>query len=279
MEDHIPLHFNSRDTHPRIIIETCFAVRNDVLSKNCRVVEVKQYKEDGGPNHEYLIAQVVITCGTSVPVTRFIKIERTVNPRAFSESKSSITSGSPAPAVDTVTYSQLPSPQRLQTPGSRLRLTLTFQNLSLGDFYGLLLGIHIISPDYQLFTRQCWWFCWLIIQSSHELWSSILQMERLKAGPFSDTAYYALMPKEGGGRDALNRLIDLYHNLPPPTYIHIQELKTGLDAAQRAREEAEERLMKTEAEAEARLLKMEAERLELEAERDALKAMLESQHP
>ncbi|KAF8590138.1 hypothetical protein K439DRAFT_1628039, partial [Ramaria rubella] len=211
------------------------------------VVEVKQYKEDGGPNHEYLIAQVVITCGTSVPVT---------------PSKSSITSGSPTPAVDTVTYSQLLSPQRLQTPGLRFRLTLTFQNLLLGDFYGLLLGIHIISPDYQLFMRQCWWFCWLIIQSS--------KMERLKAGPFSDTAYYALMPKDGGGRDALNRLIDLYHNLPLPTYIHIQELKTGLDMAQRAREEAE---------AEARLLKTEAEQLELEAEWDALKAMLQSQHP
>ncbi|KAF8590131.1 hypothetical protein K439DRAFT_1628030 [Ramaria rubella] len=275
MEVHIPLHFNSRDTHPRIIIETCFAVRNDALSTNCRVVEVKQYKEDGGPNHEYLIAQVVITCGAKlVPVTRFIKIERTVNPRTFSESKSSITSGSPAPAVDTVTYSQLPSPQRLQTPGSRLRLTLTFQNLSLGDFYGLLLGIHTISPDYQLFKRQCWWFCWIIIQSSHELWSSILQVEKLKAGPFSDTAYYALVPKEGGGRDALNRLIELYHNLPPPTYIHIQELQTGLDAAQHA--EQEQRHAREDAEE--RLLKTEAERLELEAERDALKAMLESQH-
>ncbi|KAF8577282.1 hypothetical protein K439DRAFT_1533931 [Ramaria rubella] len=136
---------------------------------------------------------------------------------------------SDTPTIDTVSYF---TPTQMPPPRDSLCLTLTFsQNVTLGEFFGLLLQIPILSPDYQLFATQCWWFCWIVVHTSNRLWTSKLNAEKFTAGPLGDADFSLLMSKNVKGDKAVKKVVSLYHSLLPRAYQRIKETEAALQEA------------------------------------------------
>jgi len=194
---------------------TCKHIRDNPLTRNCKVTFLHHYQECNRPYHEYLVATIVIL-GPGHQATRYIKIERTVTPQ---DTQSAISSSSTMHANDIIwMLEQWPHPHATPDPYF-LRESLQFSDLALADLCGLLSQVTDLAPNYHPVGMQCYWMAWIVTKVAHVLWAPTLMPAPEVEQHRMARAVGSMLAPSTQDSSLINQLLHLYASLPDPAYI------------------------------------------------------------
>jgi hypothetical protein len=138
----------------------CNGLKDDRAIHSCTVNRIIHYKETNSIGHEFLVFDIVINRrGTVETTSRYIRLERGPEPGSKS-SKSN-------PAMDQVKFSgSTELKDALPVTDCEIVQTISMSRqhpVPLLRLLGFIYYIPQIEPDYDLRSKQCYWFCWVIV--------------------------------------------------------------------------------------------------------------------
>ena len=219
-----------------------------------------------------MVVVVVIDCD-GTPYTIHMRMERLIK----NEDVQMLSSSSKAPAQDVLMISRWTNHDFVSRCACAVVGFMTFTSLPLYDFCRLLFLLSDISPSYQLFKHQCYWFCWIIKKASEELWESTMD-----AGPAKhlDGRFGNTLSRLGRDSESLRILLERYRALPAHVDTGVDGDGSLQDAVANLQEELDKERERSQAErerAQAELDKEQKRAQELQAKVEHLEAQFGKQ--
>ncbi|KAF8577628.1 hypothetical protein K439DRAFT_1621947 [Ramaria rubella] len=159
--------------------------------------------------------------------------------------------------MDRITYSPSGNIWDLVPHANTHLQTMEFPDLPLLDFFGLLKLVLNMAPEYEFFSRQCLWFCWVLKRTCMDLWESKITPEGLVfTGMVANVRCAMGLETE---TEVVNNIKKLYAELLPSPHVLVDMAEHNV---QRWQHQAETWQQQAEA--------AEAERHAMEAKYDQL---------
>ncbi|KAF8573192.1 hypothetical protein K439DRAFT_1625241 [Ramaria rubella] len=151
-------------------------------------------------------------------------------------------------ASDEITYCSDTGGDPLIDRGDDILQTLTFiKKPMLSDFSGMIMQVSQVHPIYEVIAHQCYWYCWIIKHVSKELWKAQIDPPQMvfTSRPAS-WIQNVVIQKE---MKDVQKIIQAYFSLPPPTCVsildmntQIQDMKRRMEAMKRENERLQQEL-------------------------------------